>query len=110
MTAPTQLDRIESKVDRLEQRVNQVAQLALSILTGDQIMASKLEDLTADVSAETTVVNSAITLLGGIAARIDAAVAAARAGDDAALTALSGEVRSETQALAAAVAANTPAA
>lgn len=71
-------------------------------------MASKLEDLQAAVAAETTVVNSAITLLNGIAQRIADAVAAARAGDDQALTALASEVASETQALAAAVAANTP--
>jgi hypothetical protein len=104
----TQLDRIETKLDRIEQRCNQIAQLVLSSLTGDQIMASKFEELKADVAAETTVVNSAITLLAGISARIDEAVAAARAGDDQALSALSSEVRSETQALAAAVAANTP--
>jgi len=71
-------------------------------------MASKLEELAADVAAETTVVNSAIALLAGISARIDAAVAAARAGDDNALAALSAEVKAETQALADAVAANTP--
>lgn len=110
MPAPTQLDRIESKIDRIELRINQLTSLVLSILTGEQITMSKLDDLKADVAAETTVVNSAITLLSGISARIDAAVAAARAGDDQALSQLSAEVKSETQALADAVAANTLAA
>lgn len=72
-------------------------------------MASKLEELQAAVAAETTVVNSAIVLLNGISQRIADAVAAARAGDDSALTALASEVASETAALAAAVEANTPA-
>lgn len=98
---------MESKIDRIELRINQLTSLVLSILTGDQIAMSKLDDLKADVAAETSVVNSAVTLLGGIAARIDAAVAAARAGDDDALSALSTEVKAETQALADAVAANT---
>lgn len=71
-------------------------------------MASKLEELQAAVAAETTVVNSAITLLNGISQRIADAVAAARAGDDAALTVLAGDIATETAALAAAVAANTP--
>lgn len=110
MLAPTQLERIEAKIDRIELRINQLASLVLSILTGDLIAMSKLDDLKADVAAETSVVNSAVVLLGGIAARIDAAVAAARAGDDQALTNLSTEVKAETAALAQAVANNTPAA
>lgn len=110
MAAPTQLDRIETILNRILLTLNLQTALTLSALNGDQIMSAKLDDLKADVAAETSVVNSAITLLGGIAARIDAAVTAARAGDDQALSALSTEVKAETAALAEAVAANTPAA
>lgn len=105
---PTQLDRIENQINRLELRISQLANLVTATLTGDQIIMSKLEDLEAAVAAETTVVNSAVTLLNGVTQRIVDAVAAARAGDDNALTALATEVASETAALAAAVAANTP--
>ena len=68
---------------------------------------SILDTLKADVAAQTTVVNSAITLLSGLKTSLDEAIAA---NDPAALTALSASLDSETTALAAAVTANTPAA
>jgi outer membrane murein-binding lipoprotein Lpp len=76
------------------------------ILTEVQKMAGELAQLQADVAAEDTVIDSAITLLGGIKAALDAAIAS---GDPAALTALSADIQARTQALATAVTTNTPA-
>lgn len=64
---------------------------------------AELEDLTAQVAANKTVVDSALVLINGIAARI-----AAAGTDPAKLAALTADLKSEDDALAAAVAANTP--
>lgn len=72
---------------------------------GAKIMG-ELDDLKAKVAANTTVIASAITLLQGLKAKLDAAIAA---GDPAALTALSAELGAQDQALADAIIANTPA-
>jgi len=69
-----------------------------------KIMAD-LTSLTADVTAEDTVVDSAITLLQGLAAQI-----AALAPTQAAIDALAADVTAKTQSLADAVKANTPSA
>jgi hypothetical protein len=81
---------------------------SLAILT-ERInhMAGELVQLQKDVAAEDTVIDSAITLLGGIKAALDAAIAS---GDPAALTALSADIQAKTATLSAAVVANTPAA
>ena len=74
-----------------------------------EIMAL-LDDLKAQVAALTTVAGSAAALLDGIKAKLDAALAL---GDPAAIVAdvqtLSNEIGADTQALADAVARNTPA-
>lgn len=68
---------------------------------------SALTDLQAAVTAEDTAIASAITLLNGLKAALDAAIAS---GDPAALAALSADIGAQTTALANAVTANTPAA
>ncbi len=68
-------------------------------------MSQELDDLTASVHANGTVLDSAIALINGIAARITAAGV-----DPAALKALTDELTAKDAELAAAVAANTPAA
>ncbi len=68
-------------------------------------MGLELDQLTADVKANTDVEASAIALIQGLAAKIDAAKT-----DPAALTALSASLKSSAAALADAVTANTPAA
>ena len=73
-------------------------------------MADDFSGLEAEVTNLTSVVDSAVALLNGIAARIDAAVAASDAGDNTKLTELASSVRAQADGLAAAVAANTPAA
>lgn len=72
-------------------------------------MALDLTDLQAEVARNSDVDQSAIALLRGIAARIDAAVAAAEAGNTAALTELATSIRASTDELAAAVTENTDA-
>lgn len=69
-------------------------------------MAGELDDLKANVTANTGVVQSAVVLLQGLKAALDSAIAS---GDPAQLKALSDQLGSDTQNLAAAVAANTPA-
>lgn len=66
---------------------------------------TELESLAAEVARDRTVDESAITLLVGLAAQI----AAANAISPAAVHALADQLKSQTDALAAAVAANTPA-
>ena len=70
----------------------------------NRIMAT-LDDLTSAVAADATVTQSAITLLQGLAAQL-----AAAGTDPVALAALVDEINANTQALADAVVANTPAA
>ena len=69
-------------------------------------MAS-FDEITAEVERTKSVTQSAIALLNGIAARIDAAIAANDAGDNTALGSLSADIRANADSLAAAVQANT---
>ena len=66
---------------------------------------SALDDLTAAVAAEDTVIDSAVTLINGIPALI-----AAAGTDPAKLQALTADITAKASALSAAVVANTPAA
>lgn len=66
---------------------------------------AQLDDLEAQVKANTDVEASAVTLIQGLAAKI-----AAAGTDPAKLTALQNELKSSADSLAAAVSANTPSA
>ncbi len=90
--------RDQHQLDRIERLLHYV------IKQGELNMAT-LADVQAAVTAEDTVVDSAIALLQGLAAQI-----AALQPNQAAIDALAADVTSKTTALAAAVAANTPAA
>jgi hypothetical protein len=81
-----------------------LSKLGLIIGNQETIMAA-LDDLTAQVASNRTVIQSALTLIAGIADRITAAGT-----DPAALAALTASLKSDDDALAAAVVANTPAA
>jgi hypothetical protein len=76
-----------------------------AILSKEILMSVELDDLTAQVTANTDQIASAITLINGIAGRIEAAGT-----DPVKLKALTAELRAKDDELAAAVAANTPAA
>lgn len=85
--------------------------LLLHILERLEEMSKQLDTIKQDVTANTTVTGSAVALLTSLKSELDAAIAAQANGDDgAALAALSTSLESNTSALAAAVAANTPAA
>ncbi len=100
-----QLAHLEQRVTILERRA-EAADTHRIIQTLEKVMA-ELDDLKAAVAKETEVDESAIVLLQGLKAKLDAAIAA---GDPAALKALSDSLGTESQKLADAVAANTPAA
>ena len=68
-------------------------------------MSQQLDDLTAQVAATETVEKSAVTLIQGLAAQLEAAGT-----DPAKLTALTTSLKGSADALAAAITANTPAA
>lgn len=70
-----------------------------------------LEDIQAALAAQTQVVPGVVSLLGTLKADLDVAIAAAPSGADvAAFQAISDQIGTNTQALADAVAQNTPAA
>jgi hypothetical protein len=84
--------------------IAEIHSMVTALTQGAQEMASDLSELTAQVEANSTVDQSAITLLNGLKAQLDAAGT-----DPAALQALSAQLASSSQALADAVSANTPA-
>jgi hypothetical protein len=87
--------------------------LLLSIIKNQNTMKEILDALEAKVEAEGTVIDSAVTLLGGLKSALDAALQNST-GDDPALVAevqaISDMIDSKKQALADAITANTPAA
>ena len=74
------------------------------LLLKQETMMAALDDLKAQVAQNKTVIDSALALIAGIADRI-----AAAGTDPAALADLTAQLKSEDDALAAAVATNTPA-
>lgn len=75
------------------------------IIRKEAVMSKELDDLTAQVKSNGDLLDSATTLINGIAARIEAAGT-----DPAKLSALTAELKAKDDVLAAAVQANTPAA
>lgn len=76
-----------------------------SLDKGQKLMTAQLQTLQAQVAQTDTVIGSAITLLQGLAAQI-----LALKDDPVAIAALATDLQGTTQALADAVAANTPSA
>jgi hypothetical protein len=85
-------------VNRIEQKIKKVTK-------GEKIIMKELDDLEAQVTANDAVDKSAIELLQGLKALLDAAGT-----DPVKLKALSDSLGASNQALADAVVANTPAA
>ena len=98
--------RIDLHIHAGNAQLDRIEALVRSIAQSEATMAGELAGLQAQVAANTDVIESAITLIQGIKAALDAAIAS---GDPAALAALSATLSSEDEKLAAAVAANTPA-
>ncbi len=105
---------LTASTDRLAAAVKQSSSkgLAASTAPSDQgvdIMAdtTQLDNLKAAVARDVQVESSAVTLITGLKSALDSAIAS---GDPAQLQALSDSLGASTDALAAAITANTPAA
>lgn len=90
---------------RADQKLDSIIALLGALVARETIIMQELDDLTQQVQATDDAEQSAIALINGIAARIDAAGT-----DPKALKALTASLKSKTDELAAAVVANTPAA
>lgn len=78
----------------------------LDFLIGKEIhMAGEIDKLESDVAAEETVLGGVTSLLSGLKAELDAAIAA---NDMSRVSAVSAKIEADTAALSAAVVANTP--
>ena len=99
----------EMRLYRIENKLDQLLALVQASATREESQMSAMGDaiakLQADVAAETTVDQSAITLLNGIPQLIKDA-----AGDPSALNDLAASIEANTAGLASAVTQNTPAA
>jgi hypothetical protein len=91
-------------IGRIEAKVDQILSLLSLLVTEGKKTMSAIDDLTAAVARETTVNQSAITLIQGLAARVNAAT------DMTQVKALVADLNAQSDAMAAAVTANTPSA
>ena len=89
---------------RIEGKLDLILAALRATKTQEGIMAKTLDDVLADVIAQKTVVGSAVTLLQGIKAALDAAIAA---GDMSKVEAIADGIEANTADLAAGVSANT---
>ena len=100
-----QRDSAKHRTGQLEQRLERIERLLIHNLKNESIIMTDLTQLTQAVNDSVTVEESAITLLNGLKAQLDAAGT-----DPVALKALSDSLAAEKDKLAAAITANTPAA
>lgn len=96
---------IYRRLDRIENLLLRVLSKQGVMLHMEVEMAGELDTLEADVTAQSTVIDSAVTLLNGLKAKLDAAIAS---GDMSRVAAVNAEIEAKTAALASAVQANTP--
>lgn len=96
-----QLTGFQAQLDRIESQLKQNFQQ-------EKQMSQTLDELQAEVSRDGEVVSSAVTLLTGLTTKINELIAAGN--NDPALAALRDSLKTNTDSLASAVAANTPAA
>jgi hypothetical protein len=111
-------DRVEQMLDSLlaggrrVERMLVTQSFNLSKISNLEVeMSKEMDDLTAAVARSTDVETSAKTLMDGLKGQLDTVIAqlAAAGVDTTALVALSGQIGTNTDALAAAVVADTPA-
>lgn len=107
------MSSVEQRLASLERMLEAVARkqdaFHHAITNLEKYLVNALENLQAQVAASNSVTDSALTLIVGLQAKLDAAIAAAKSGDNhAALDALSADLIAHTAALSAAVQANTP--
>jgi peptidoglycan hydrolase CwlO-like protein len=89
----------------VERKLDNVLALLQTLVTQGVTMSKELDDLTAQVAANTNLEQSAVTMIQGLAAQI-----AAAKNDPAAIQALSDQLNTSATALTNAITANTPAA
>lgn len=95
----------EEKLDDLLALVRQSIVASSELATEVAKMAGEIQNLEVEVSQNASATQSAIVLLNGLKARLDAAIAS---GDMSKVKELADQLSSNTDALAAAVTANTP--
>jgi uncharacterized protein YoxC len=101
------LQGIERALHTIASRQNTYPTYLLNLIhTEIQKMSAQLDQLTADVAAEKTVVDSAVVLLDGLTQAIKDL--AASGGTPEQFAALAADVEAQTQKLSTAVTANTP--
>jgi|ERR1700722_7086228 len=105
--------RVQCQLDRIEAFLIAITKGINNLSTQTNALDAQIANLTADVSAETSVEQSAITLINGIPGLIATAVTAAQAAgatpaELTALTTLGASISASSAALSAAVTANTP--
>jgi hypothetical protein len=86
-------------------RLDSIEARLITLTAKGDVMAGELDDLQREVSENGDAVQSAIALLNGLKARLDEAIAS---GNMARVAELSAQLGRQTDALAAAVTANTP--
>lgn len=104
-----------ARLGRVERQLAVLINIGIRILREMSVLDDEIAQLQQDVTEDTNAVNAAVTLINGIGDQIKAAVDAALAQGATpaqlqALTDLHTSLSAETQSLAAAVAAGTPAA
>jgi hypothetical protein len=99
------LNNLNSLSEWLDSELRKINKKLDVLIIQERKEMATLDDLTAEVAAQTTVNQSAITLLQGLKAKLDAAGT-----DPAKLQAIKDSLTANDQALAQAVAQNTPAA
>ena len=97
-------DSIIKKLKMINKKLDLVLAGQVNEANREVIMSAELDDLATKVAANTSVSQSAVTLLNGLGAQI-----AAMANDPVAIRALASQLQSDDAGLAAAVTANTPA-
>jgi hypothetical protein len=90
-----------------EPKLDQIIALLNTVLTRETTIMATIDDVQSSVNSEKTVIDSAVTLLNNLTAMLQAAQ---NTGDPAKVQAVIDSITAQTQELAAAVQANTPAA
>lgn len=101
------LRRVLIKLDRQAVTLVRLEDMIVALTKLEMKVAGELDDLRREVEEDGTAVASAVTLLEGLKAKLDEAIAS---GNMQAVKELSDQLSSNTDRLAAAVVANTPAA
>ncbi len=99
-----QLQQLVVVVHRLDRKLNTVVGMERASADREIEMSKELDDLTAEVEETNSVMDSAVTLIGGLADQIRAL-----SNDPVALKKLAADLDGQSKRLADAVAANTPA-